>query len=295
MKTTKTYEIAIKGKYLEDETSGALRSDLYHLTRGNLRNVCLSLATENLSEDDEKIMRHFFKLNATENLRKAIKNYDIEGFRPISNFLKGKNKSIQSFDALELIALIIDFTPRPYNKYRVHNEENIRGNGETETENDVKYPTQPDSDEPVITLKPKNKKMFFWFSTATAATKLSPKKLGIVAMTIGVTASILTRNEYNWMEWQLDHYAVTQFDPQKFSNGMLKKYKREHHKNFKKIDVDCTTKFFNTNNTPKIWYGENAKGKIEFFTATAPHPETGAPLKAITHSAIKKYICNSYQ
>lgn len=299
MKTIKTYALDIKEKYLDDEKSGKLRGNLYALTRGNIRNVCINLVDEELSAKDDKIMRHFFKLKNEDNLRRKINAYDIEGFRPIYNFLKGGNKSIQSFDALELIAVMVDFSPRPYNKYwlETNNLKRIDDPApqETNTDYNVTYPSHSNNNKPVITLKPKNKNLFLWYSNATASIsdKLSWNRMTVAAITIGILAAIITVN--NKPLWKLNHYSTTNFDPEKLSNDIIKAYKQEQVNSIKKISVDCNTTFFNINNNPEIWYGKNTKAKLEFFTTLGNHPETGKPLTPITPSIIRTYICKSYK
>ncbi|WGH76365.1 hypothetical protein P8625_04155 [Tenacibaculum tangerinum] len=46
-------------------------------------------------------------------------------------------------------------------------------------------------------------------------------------------------------------------------------------------------KFF-TDGKPNYWYGSNAKGEREFFTARGVHPETLRELKPITEHILEK-------
>lgn len=189
MKTTKTYEIAIRNKYLSDERSGKLRGDLYALTRSSIRNICISLVDGNLSADDENIMRNYFKVKQEQDLRSSIKTYDIEGFRPICNFFKGGIKHIQSYDALELIALMIDYYPRPYNKYRIEDEV-IKLDDNTllqnnEVRQNIVYAPDVNNGKSIITLKPKNKELFAWIGTASADNELILFKALIVLILRG--------------------------------------------------------------------------------------------------------------
>ncbi|WP_417558350.1 hypothetical protein [Mesoflavibacter zeaxanthinifaciens] len=290
VKTIKTYSESIKEKYLKDKELNKLKSDLYKVTRGNIRNVCLNLSDEVLSVSDEKIMRNYFKLNNERDLRNSIKEYNIEGFRPICNFLKGKNESIQSIDALELLALIIDFNPRPYRNYRSY-KSNYLTNEESNHE-EVIYENGLNNEKSTITVNPKNKRLFAWFSTASAANKLF---LVIIATIISVSIAggiFLKVNQPRWMIWQEDHYKEVSFDDEKYNMNQLKFYKEDRIKHFKKLNADCNTDFFNEDGSVKIWYGKNKDKQIEYFSALGLHPETGKTLKPITHYIIEKYICN---
>lgn len=165
MKTIKTYSESIKKKYIKDKELNKLKNDLYEVTRGNIRNVCIYLCDESLSVSDEKIIKNFFKLNSESDIRNSIKEYSIEGLRPICNFLKGKNESIQSIDALELVALIIDFNPRPYKNYR--NYQSNSNTNEESKQDDIIYNTNLNNGKSTIIVNPKNKRLFTWFSTAS--------------------------------------------------------------------------------------------------------------------------------
>ncbi|WP_339700430.1 hypothetical protein [uncultured Marixanthomonas sp.] len=107
---------------------------------------------------------------------------------------------------------------------------------------------------------------------------------------LGILAwQYLTRER--WMEWKDPVYVEADFDAEKLSNGILKIYKQERIDNFKRIEADCNTTFFNPDGTPKIFYGKNKRGNYQWFTDLAKHPETGKSLKPITPYMINKYIC----
>lgn len=121
MRTTDTYENEIKQKYLNDKEQGLLRGNLHNLTPSSIRTVCLNICDETKIEADVLIMRNFFSDGKGETLRQKINTYDLDSFKPIRNFLKGNTSSIKSHNTIELTALIVDFRPRPYNKYRKSN------------------------------------------------------------------------------------------------------------------------------------------------------------------------------
>ena len=123
-------------------------------------------------------------------------------------------------------------------------------------------------------------------------------------MTISITALILvifgiklfsTNKKQRWMQWKTDHYEEINLNSQNFSTQGLFLLKEDQIKDFKKIEVDCQYPFFDKNKNVKIWYGKNARGKLEFFTSIGLHPETKKSLKPITPYMIKKYICPDYK
>ena len=287
MKTTKTYENAIKEKYLNDKNSGELRPNLFKLTRGNLRTVCLNLIDENLSVDDQLVFKNYFKVREDKDLRRQIEVYDIEGFRPIYNFLKGDTESIQSFDALELIAVILNFHSRPYKKYRIEDIKN-------EDVESVEYGSHLENGKSTIVVKPKNKKLFLWYSTMSAANRILLFIGGIMLISfVSLSINHVLKNETRWMVWQEDHYVEIDLNTEKYNINQLKLFKEERIELFKKISPICNeTLFFNEDGSVKIWYEKNKDKELEYFTALGLHPETGKTLKPITQYMIDKYICD---
>ncbi len=118
MRTTETYQDDINAKYLHDKEQGSLRGNLHKPTPSSIRKVCLNIYDETKVQADVLIMKNFFSNGKGESLRQKINTYDLDSFRPIRNFLIGGTSSIKSHDTLELTALIVNFKPRPYNKYR---------------------------------------------------------------------------------------------------------------------------------------------------------------------------------
>ena len=296
MKTIKTYSEAIRNKYLRDKEAGVIRGEIYKLTPGNIRKLCLNLINSELSIEDKIILKNVFESDNFDTIRKKIKTYDIDKLKPICKFLKRENDSIASHEALELIALFIDFTPRPYSKYinTSSNEEEIRSPTDDDDERKVIY-TNLEGVKPSIVVKPKNKKFFMWISTVSAFNKWKIIIYGIFFfITITASTFYLLNNKTRWMVWQETEYIEVRFDTKKYAIDQLKLYKAERIKYFKKVNVDCNTAFFNPDGNVKIWYGKNDKKELEFFTALGLHPETGKTLKPITEYMIKKYVCPDY-
>ena len=112
--------------------------------------------------------------------------------------------------------------------------------------------------------------------------------LSIILLAILVGFSF---NKQRWMVWDNNKYVEVKFDTEKYNIGQLKIYKAERIKFFKKIEPNCSVKYFEENGKAKIWYGKNLNGKLEIFTSLGLHPLTGKTLKPISHYMIDKYIC----
>lgn len=122
MKTIKSYKKKILRKYQE---SGS--EYLSELSPAKIRHACLLKFENGLDKEDLNTFARFFdfseKATYLESIKK-IENVDIDKFRPFKNFLKKKTKDTLNKNA-ELIAVLVDFKPRPYNNYRKEKAENI--------------------------------------------------------------------------------------------------------------------------------------------------------------------------
>jgi len=107
-------------------------------------------------------------------------------------------------------------------------------------------------------------------------------------------AVYFSKNKQRWMVWNGNQYVEVKFDAEKYNSGQLKLYSEEKIINFKKIPFNYKTDFFYSNEHRKIWYGQNRKKEVEYFTALGLHPETGKMLYPVTESMINKYIDSSY-
>lgn len=113
--TREEYKKAIKAKYdLAKEVD--ISEMLAHPTPGNIRDLCALIAGTKTLKDDESLLKRFFDVKENENLIKQIEKSDIDKLRPVGHFLKGKTKDAKPI-TIELIALLIDFAPRPYSKF----------------------------------------------------------------------------------------------------------------------------------------------------------------------------------
>lgn len=109
------YRLELKEAYLKKRDRGELSLNLVNPTPANIRNECLVLLKSGCSEADLKIFKSFFEhpLNADLPLSK-VWNFNIGKFKALSNFLK---KDIKTNDRnLTLLAVLIDFNPRPFSE-----------------------------------------------------------------------------------------------------------------------------------------------------------------------------------
>lgn len=100
--------------YEEKKKANALSLNLLHLTPGNIKEECIKVYEERPLKKDENLLRSFFESKGdTTNYSSNIKATDIDKFRPLINFIRGKTVIPESKN-VELLAWLIDFEPRPY-------------------------------------------------------------------------------------------------------------------------------------------------------------------------------------
>ena len=113
--TYENYTVDIKAQY-DEVKAGMYASFLLQPTPAQLRNLCVLLLDQGLSNADEGIFNLFFQVKEGENLRRSIENFDVEKFKAVKNFLTGKNTKTNP-NSLNLIAVLVNFHPRPFSKF----------------------------------------------------------------------------------------------------------------------------------------------------------------------------------
>ena len=151
--------------------------------------------------------------------------------------------------------------------------------------------TEKESCSKVNDLRLRHKKVFDgkkWLSK----NKISFILIGFAVVSLIVVGLIDFKEENRWMIWKADHYEEVGFSADLFNTGRLKLYKPERIEDFRKVNADCRTTFFNPDGSEKFWYGKNISGELEIFSSLGKHPETGKTLKPLTQYMIDKYICS---
>lgn len=118
MRTIKSYKKKILEKYEEGDSDY-----LIALSPAKIRQACLLKFENGLDKEDLNTFARFFNFNENatylENIKK-IEEIDIDKFRPFKNFLKRITEDTINKNA-ELLAILVDLKPRPYNNYRKQN------------------------------------------------------------------------------------------------------------------------------------------------------------------------------
>ncbi|WDF62345.1 hypothetical protein [Flavobacterium sp. KACC 22763] len=110
------YKKAIKEKY-EEVKNG---DDFYFLnapTRGKLNKLCWEkFANNDMHSNDLNVFNSLLGLSFDISAKKKFKQ-ETDLFRPVEKFFKGETDP-DKIDVVDMAAILVDFNPRPFNKFR---------------------------------------------------------------------------------------------------------------------------------------------------------------------------------
>jgi hypothetical protein len=287
------YKEALKARYegIKNETHSNF---LLHPTWAGLRNLCIQIYRDNDDKNDKKTFELFFEFKLEVNTKQKIID-QTNKFRPLVTFLRNETE-LSDIIGADLIAVLLDYEFRPYNRFINLKEEEIatskaieypeeeEANTNTLEEEDVEMDRLKDS---AIPFKPENE--------LTSNEKLPVIKEGEItkwdeilrALLLVCIIAVLGFLSYSTffpdkqcLQWQDDHFEIISCDNLKVGEGGIEPYS-EGRARLRKIIPNKETKPF-INAKPNLWYGRGTNGKTEYFNAPGPHPLTNIELHAIT-------------
>jgi len=113
--TFEDYKKAIRVKF-EIEKDGVYFNFLTPPSQANLRNLCWERFKSNSSVDDLSIFSFFFEFEFDPTKKNHFRE-QTDRFRPIGSFFKNEKDPANRY-AVELAAILVDFEPRPFKKYK---------------------------------------------------------------------------------------------------------------------------------------------------------------------------------
>ena len=277
--TFEEYKEGIKAQFQAIKRVGIYGSgDLSNVTPAQLRDLCLRKAENQLSPKDEMVFRYFFNAKEGEKLTRAIENYGIGKLKSVISFLKGEKNS-ENRNRIELVAILVDFTPRPFYSYfsnegkelKIEEEplQDMKGKKEDEVLSLVSEVGNEIKTLPVKSILNRHKKVL------TKVALLCSLGIGVV--------TLLPKKEC--MQWNTNHYEVVDCSTE--SSGFLDPRIpiNKDRLDLKKLDPKTIKNYFE-NGQPRVWYAK-IDDKIELFNQPGLHPTTGKTLKPLT-----QYIIN---
>ncbi len=269
MKNFDDYTLAVK-HHLKAQKWSDEKSILLKPSPAQLRNFCWTLASGELSKADEVIFRLFF--NATDgDLLKAIDNIDVEKFKAVQNFLRSKNQNTNQKN-LNLIAVLIDFKPRPFNRFMTEASDfSAHINDEAEVLKPLVY----------------QRKTFKNSWLHSNKNKVGIGLIVIMALFLA-GAAFTTEDDKLCMQWQTNHYELVNCEVAGVGNFSDIEPFDSRKSALKQITVTEKTTFFR-NDIPLVYYSKR-NNKCEFYNGPGVHPITGKQLRPITNYMINKYV-----
>lgn len=266
------------------------------ITLVSLKKYCIFLIDEGLNNADDQTFRLFFNVAKEDNLKLGIQKFDNDKLRPIKSFLDGKTEA-PSHPILEMIAILIDFNPRPFNKYL---KSDCLDNNISTIENFAAEGKLIDESKEGIRLSmhtniPKNEKIII--NETNTNNKRRIKQIGIAAIVIlclfgvGYSTKDILYPKKQCMQWEYDHFEMVYCDTKINSFGKITTLVpyNDIEFNLKRIFPNKETSFF-LKGKPLVWYSKINNDSILYYNNHGFDPNTGKPLKPITLYIIEKYI-----
>lgn len=297
VKTSNSYQKAVLEKY-KKEKGGEMRGYLAEPTSSQIRHACIYLFHRRTERDDNYILNRFFEFRNDEKKLIEIENFGIGKFKAIEKFLKGEAKKT-SIKNLNLIAWLIDFQPRPYNKYLHDDEETIivlpPGGKDTPDKPGVTNTQQSSKRKWSLTIK-----IAVVFGAILVVSSITKSLLDLPSIenpdfesNRPVTKNLDIDTDKGCMAWADSLYIPVSCDKGPFSKygTKVEPLNTNTLSSLKKKKVNAATDFFvEGTEQPLIWYSKSDDGGIEYFSAPGLHPITGKTLKAITDHIIDRYV-----
>jgi hypothetical protein len=299
------YEKAVMEDYQIKKRNGDLSLILTNPTPSTLRDECLAVCEKRYEKNDNRALSLFFKPAADkEAFLKIIDGWKTDKFRPLVKYLKGGTQTPEPKN-VEILAWLIDFQPRPVDKFKSSSEvstvsgKDLEGNSVEKAKAQV-LPIEDDKieDEPAPEVDEPIRRAFnFNLVKATGLIIL------IILVIIGtrfctgpanMPETTARAGPKACMFWDGDHYQQVKCG-QKHGDTVVRYLDSGLLGHFRMIaGCPVTT---NKEWKGKFWRGRDKNGKIEFFTNdgfplndTLFHPiDTPQRLHPVTDYILKKY------
>jgi hypothetical protein len=287
-----TYQRKILQGY-QESFGGRTAHYLSNPTPGNVKKAVLEMAGLQLVAADSQILVKGLNLDSEKPLLEQIKKKVTDDFKTLSKFLKNETKDTDHTN-LDLIAVLIDFNPRPFSKFKTHWKEEASTSFAKEEK--TKATLVEDNVGENFSVEELLESKILKQEKPKTGKRGSLLKLGIVVMftflILTVIYLFISKEEKTCIAWMGEKYETvpcnTQFLDQKriivqVNNGVV------NINDFRQIVPNNQTTFYDNAGNPKIWYANNETGSPEFFNQRGNHPITHAPLKPVPMQLVAHY------
>ncbi|MEM0577164.1 hypothetical protein [Flavobacterium polysaccharolyticum] len=274
------YKRTIRTQY-EKKKMEDITGILMNPSPAQLRNLCLILFDQSLSNNDEITMKNFFSVKEKEGLRKAIEKCEISRFRPIRSFLLGEKNS-DDIGRIDMGAILVDFNPRPFSNFLANKKKEIK------IKEDSLQDIKCKKEDPVLSLVSEVGNEIKGLPEKSILNRYK-KALTKVALLCSVGIGVVTLlPKKECMQWNTNHYEVVDCSTESSSFLDPRIPINKDRLDLKKLDPQTIKTYFENGN-PIIWYAKNGD-EIELFNQPGLHPTTDKTLKPITPYIINKYL-----
>ncbi|MGY4384668.1 hypothetical protein ACVWYN_001702 [Pedobacter sp. UYP24] len=282
------YKLEVIRAYERLKRDGTLSTNLAKPSPGKLKKECIIVYDERYSAKDDIVLRLFFGAKETErDFRHKIKNFEIDEFRPLVNFINGRTTNPDEKN-IKLLSWLIDFDKNQ----GISEGKHVENDSEYKV-NEVVLPEETHEKEMVDTTPAQPLLIEVTKETFKPAPKLKFKiafaMLLLIAFAVVGSYLLLNRaahTDEKCMYWGGDEYVQVSCN-QKMQGKLviaLDPVRLTHLKKIAKPDT-ITHK-----SVGKVWYVK-VKGRIEYYTDSGFHPiEIDKRLMPITDYMINKYI-----
>lgn len=308
------YREAIRNKFKIEKIEGKHSHYLNNPSQALLRDLCWEIFSSNPKDEDLNVYRNFFRTDFKSEEDTSTKYTD--KFKKVGGFYRGE-KNPANITTVDLAAILVDFQPRPFNKFRKEIDpedlklieelrdtdfkndffsDNVIDEVQTENVTDLKNEEQ----EQISSQEPESIPMSMATTTSVSKeAKIKPEILRDNKLLIAVSAIVVCLGlviyfaffNKQCMQWSEDHYEIVDCSSSVENNFSAIIPLDKELLNFRKIKACDTTTCFLTNGDPIVWYCKTANG-IDFFNdnGNGLHPENKKALHPMTEYMRGKYL-----
>jgi hypothetical protein len=272
------YQSMVLQEYERRRVAGDLSLRMHHLSPARLREECEVVCNLRYDRKDDKTLEGFFGQGGEKkDWLKAIRWHDTDKFRPLQRFMNGEIKNPGPKN-VELLAWLIDFTPRPFEsaeRIDVKNPDipDCEQDKLPKNDNEIKEEAKPTEDPvqvapeeaPASTRYPKPLRSFGRRKVVIAAIILAALVIGIPWIWPG--KSFVLIGPQGCMYWTGDHYQQVRCD-QKIDGVQVIALDSAKLISFTKITRPDT---ITSSSIGKVWY-VRFNGNYEYYTSGGFHP-----------------------
>lgn len=297
------YRKEIRKSYEEEKKNGNHANFLVNPSPANLRELCVNIFRDNKNTDDFVSFRYYFGFDYTiENVNELNLQNNLNKFVPIGRFLKGESE-LKSIHGLDLVAMLVNFKNRPFNKFKNLNIDEV----EVEKEEDDLLLFQPEKlkenntkrdeegtdalSEPSMILAFANTNDNERINKHNKKSKLKYVAIAFLILVVGFFGTNYFLNQNKCMQWQGNHYEKVDCEVKGFASFYKVEPIDAHQFKLQRVNVTDTTVCFR-GKEPIVFYSK-MNGKMEYFNQMGKHPESGQILKPLSPHMYAKYIAKT--